>query len=80
MQEINVRLLEEVNDQDRELCERIQRGVKTSGYQPGPLSLEESSVFRFHERLRELIPVAGLREAPLPGTLAQENERLKSSR
>ncbi|MEH6551757.1 MAG: aromatic ring-hydroxylating dioxygenase subunit alpha [Pseudomonadales bacterium] len=77
MQEINSKLLHEVNDQDKMLVEGIQRGVNTSGYQPGPLALEESAVFGFHERIRELIPVARLPKAPLKGTLQQENERLK---
>ena len=50
MQQINLAILHEVNGQDKTLVERIQRGVRTSGYQPGPLGLAESSVFRFHER------------------------------
>jgi len=79
MQEINMALLEEVNDQDKVLVERIQRGVRTSGYQPGPLALEESSVYRFHEYIRDRIPVTRLREAPIRGTLHQENARMKPS-
>ena len=78
MQRINLALLEEVNGQDKILVERIQSGVRTSGYQPGPLALAESSVYRFHERVRELIPVTRLGEAPLQGTLQRENERLKA--
>ena len=78
MQEINLAILDEVNEQDKTLVARIQRGVRTSGYQPGPLALEESSVYRFHERIREFIPVTRLPEAPLQGTLHRENERLKA--
>ena len=70
-------LLHEVNEQDKTLVERIQRGVHTSGYRPGPLALEESSVYAFHERIRTLIPVTRLPEAPLRGTLHLENARLK---
>ena len=77
MQEINVALLDEVNEQDKTLVERIQRGVNTTGYQPGPLALAESAVYSFHQRIRELIPVARLPEAPLRGTLHQENVRMK---
>jgi phenylpropionate dioxygenase-like ring-hydroxylating dioxygenase large terminal subunit len=77
MQEINLILLHEVNEQDKTLVERIQRGVNTSGYRPGPLALEESSVYAFHERIRALIPVTRLPEAPLRGTLHQENVRMK---
>jgi hypothetical protein len=39
--------------------------------------IAESSVTRFHERMRKRIPVTQLSEAPLQGTLHQENERLK---
>jgi phenylpropionate dioxygenase-like ring-hydroxylating dioxygenase large terminal subunit len=77
LQAINLALLDEVNDQDKILVERIQRGVNTTGYQPGPLALEESSVYSFHERVRELIPVTRLSEAPLRGTLHQTNAGLK---
>ena len=77
MQAINLALLDEVNDQDKTLVERIQSGVNTSGYQPGPLALEESSVYSFHERVRELIPVTRLPQAPLRGTLHLENARMK---
>jgi phenylpropionate dioxygenase-like ring-hydroxylating dioxygenase large terminal subunit len=67
MQATNLALLDEVNGQDKVLVERIQRGVRSSGYEPGPLALVESSVYRFHEYLRE---------PPLRGTLHQENARL----
>lgn len=77
LQAINLALLDEVNDQDKMLVERIQCGVNTTGYQPGPLALEESSVYSFHERVRELIPVTRLAEAPLRGTLHQINAGLK---
>jgi hypothetical protein len=56
MQAINLELLDEANGQDKVLVERIQRGVRSSGYEPGPLALAESSVYRFHEYLRERIP------------------------
>ena len=79
MQQINLALLEEVNNQDKVIVERIQQGVRSAGYRPGPLALEEDAVYRFHEELREKIPVTRLSEAPLRGTLQQENERMKAS-
>ncbi|MBW2540716.1 MAG: aromatic ring-hydroxylating dioxygenase subunit alpha, partial [Deltaproteobacteria bacterium] len=79
MQQINLALLDEVNGQDKEIVERIQRGVRSSGYRPGPLALEESAVYRFHEQIREKIPVARLDEPPLRGTLQQKNEEMKTS-
>jgi phenylpropionate dioxygenase-like ring-hydroxylating dioxygenase large terminal subunit len=79
MQQINLAILEEVNGQDKVIVERIQQGVRSSGYRPGPLALEEDAVFRFHEDLREKIPVTRLSKAPLRGTLQQENQRMKTS-
>ena len=79
MQQINLALLDEVNDQDKEIVERIQRGVRSSGYRPGPLALEESAVYRFHEEIRERIPVTRLDEPPVRGTLQQKNEEMKAS-
>jgi len=78
MQEINLSLLDEINAQDKVLVERIQRGVLTTGYQPGPLALAESAVHRFHEHVRDVLPVTRLPEAPRAGTLRAENEALRT--
>jgi phenylpropionate dioxygenase-like ring-hydroxylating dioxygenase large terminal subunit len=45
-----------VNSEDKWLCERVQRGLKSSSYQPGPLSRLERSLSEFHDLLRERIP------------------------
>ncbi len=45
-----------VNDEDRRLCTRVQRGLASSSYEPGPLSGVERSMFEFHELLRARIP------------------------
>ncbi|MFP6638839.1 MAG: aromatic ring-hydroxylating dioxygenase subunit alpha [Myxococcota bacterium] len=73
---IELKLLDEVNAEDKVLCERIQRGVGTHGYQPGPLSLEESGIHDFHERVRTYLPVTGLAEAPPRGELEAYNRQL----
>ncbi len=78
MQAIEIALLDEVNAEDKILVERIQRGVQSSGYEPGPLALEESGIHDFHALVRERLPVTRLPEAPMRGSLAQENARLKS--
>jgi phenylpropionate dioxygenase-like ring-hydroxylating dioxygenase large terminal subunit len=78
MQAINLKLIDEVNEQDKTLVERIARGVRTSGYQPGPLALAEVAVHRFAEHVREVLPVTRLAEAPPRGTLQQRNQELKS--
>ena len=65
-----------VNDEDKTLCERVQQGLATHAYEPGPLSLQESAISSFHEMIRERIPVASLREQPSMGSVAAENLRL----
>jgi phenylpropionate dioxygenase-like ring-hydroxylating dioxygenase large terminal subunit len=53
-----------VNDEDRWLCERVQRGLGSSSYQPGPLSRLEGCMLEFHNLLRERIPEFRLPAAP----------------
>ena len=45
-----------VNAEDKWLCERVQRGLASSSYQPGPLSRLEGCMLEFHNLLRERIP------------------------
>ena len=45
-----------VNDEDRWLCTRVQRGLASSSYQPGPLSELERWMLEFHNLLRARIP------------------------
>jgi choline monooxygenase len=40
------------NDEDEALVARVQQGLATPGYQPGPLSHRETGVAWFHERVR----------------------------
>lgn len=76
LRELNLLINDPVNDEDKTLCERVQKGLQTTGYRPGPLSSEESSVFFFHQAVRELVPVTTLDEAPEVGKVSAENERL----
>ena len=73
---IDLKILDEVNAEDKFLCERIQRGVGTHGYEPGPLSLEESGIRDFHDRVRTYLPVTSLAEAPPRGELEAYNRQL----
>lgn len=41
------------NDEDAELVARVQRGLSTPGYRPGPLSHRETAVAWFHQRVRQ---------------------------
>jgi choline monooxygenase len=60
---LNHRLNDEVLDEDIDLVSRVQTGVRTRGYQPGPLSARESAVGWFAEHIRadlgEGDPVSG---------------------
>jgi phenylpropionate dioxygenase-like ring-hydroxylating dioxygenase large terminal subunit len=76
LRELNFRINDPVNEEDRVLCERVHTGLGTTGYSPGPLSSEESSICLFHDKVRELVPVSALRDQPLHGQVAAENTRL----
>ncbi len=77
LRQLNLEINNAVNAEDKMLCERVQRGIATTGYRPGPLSSRESAVFRFHELVRALVPVASLECAPERGQVAVENRRLR---
>ncbi|MGO8858306.1 MAG: aromatic ring-hydroxylating oxygenase subunit alpha [Steroidobacteraceae bacterium] len=53
-----------VNNEDKWLCERVQRGLASSSYRPGPLSQLEGCMLEFHDLLRERIPEFRLPAAP----------------
>lgn len=76
LRRLNLKINQPVNEEDRQLCERVQLGLKTTDYVPGPLSQIESSVSCFHHMIRTLLPVASLQQSPPPGQIAQENQRL----
>ena len=43
----------QVQDEDIEICEHVQRGLASGSYVPGRLNpLRENAVFHFHELLR----------------------------
>ncbi len=52
VQRINNRLNTEVLDEDIDLVARVQSGVATTGYEPGPLSAREAAVGWFADRIR----------------------------
>lgn len=61
---LNRRINRNAAAEDKWLCERVQRGLSTHGYQPGPLSELESAIKDFHDRIRAVIPEADLAECP----------------
>ncbi|MDP9066405.1 MAG: aromatic ring-hydroxylating dioxygenase subunit alpha [Pseudomonadota bacterium] len=54
-----------VNAEDKWLCERVQRGLASSSYTPGPLSQLEGNMLEFHELLRARIPAFRLPRPPM---------------
>ena len=53
-----------VNAEDKWLCERVQRGLASASYRPGPLSTLENFLLEFHDLLRTRIPEFRLLHAP----------------
>jgi len=80
LRRLNILVNAPVNEEDKMLCARVQQGLQTHGYTPGPLSQMELDIFHFHEMIRELIPVAALKKAPLRGQVAARNFELLASR
>lgn len=58
------RINAQVNAEDRRLCGRVQRGLASSSYRPGPLSSIEGWMLEFHDLLRRRIPEFRLPAAP----------------
>jgi phenylpropionate dioxygenase-like ring-hydroxylating dioxygenase large terminal subunit len=61
---LNSRINRQVMREDKELSERVQAGLSTHGYRPGPLSTLEVAIKDFHDRIRAVIPEVELPEAP----------------
>jgi phenylpropionate dioxygenase-like ring-hydroxylating dioxygenase large terminal subunit len=58
------RINTQVNNEDKWLCGRVQRGLASGSYKPGPLSNIEGWMYEFHNLLRERIPEFRLPQAP----------------
>ena len=63
-QDLSERINASVNREDRWLCERVQRGLASTSYRPGPLSQLEFCMLEFHDLLRSRIPEFSLAAAP----------------
>jgi len=74
---LNRRIGRNIIKEDLEFCSWTDAGVRSSSYQGGVLSGQESGVWRFHERIRQLIPVAGQQDAPPTGRVAAVNEKVR---
>ena len=61
---LTARINRQVQREDEFLCKRVQQGLASSSYEPGPLSTLESCMLEFHDLLRERIPEIRLPSAP----------------
>jgi phenylpropionate dioxygenase-like ring-hydroxylating dioxygenase large terminal subunit len=61
---LNSRINRQVMREDRALSERVQAGLASHGYQPGPLSTLEVAIKDFHDRIRRAIPETELADVP----------------
>jgi phenylpropionate dioxygenase-like ring-hydroxylating dioxygenase large terminal subunit len=64
---LNWRINRRVSAEDKALIERVQTGMGSRSYSPGPLGRNEVSLRSFAHRMRELIPESRLEHAPAPG-------------
>jgi phenylpropionate dioxygenase-like ring-hydroxylating dioxygenase large terminal subunit len=79
LRRLNMEINDSVNGEDKTLCERVQKGLQTSGYAPGPLSQLEVGIHFFHQMIRKLLPVATLDESPGRGHVATRNDEMRRS-
>jgi phenylpropionate dioxygenase-like ring-hydroxylating dioxygenase large terminal subunit len=61
---LGARINRQVQREDEFLCTRVQRGLGSRSYEPGPLSRLESCMLQFHDLLRSRIPEAREPHAP----------------
>jgi phenylpropionate dioxygenase-like ring-hydroxylating dioxygenase large terminal subunit len=73
---LNWRINRRVSAEDRALIERVQSGMHSRSYSPGPLGRNEVSLRSFARRMRELIPESRLERAPAAGWLQRHDMRL----
>ncbi len=64
---LNWRINRHVSLEDKSLIERVQTGMGSRSYTPGPLGRTEVSLRSFAHRLRELIPESRLERPPSAG-------------
>jgi phenylpropionate dioxygenase-like ring-hydroxylating dioxygenase large terminal subunit len=68
---LNLRINRRVSLEDKALIERVQTGMGSRSYSPGPLGRNEVALRSFARRMRGLIPESRLEQAPAPGWLGR---------
>jgi len=61
---LSARINRQVQREDEFLCRRVQQGLASDSYEPGPLSKLENCMLEFHDMLRARIPELRLPGAP----------------
>lgn len=64
---LNGRINRLVNAEDHVLIARVQAGMESGAYRPGPLSTNEPALRAFAARIRDLIPESRRESSPPPG-------------
>ena len=72
---LNWRINRRVNAEDTELITRVQLGMQSPAYRPGPLGTSEVCLRSFAKKLRKLIPEARLESPPSFGWSRLANAR-----
>jgi phenylpropionate dioxygenase-like ring-hydroxylating dioxygenase large terminal subunit len=73
---LNWRINRRVSAEDKGLIERVQSGMASRSFTPGPLGRNEVSLRSFARRMRELIPESRLERAPAPGWPQRHDSRI----
>lgn len=74
---LNWRINRRVSIEDKSLIERVQTGMESRSYTPGPLGRTEVSLRSFAHRIRTLIPESRLDHAPSSGWHVRNDMRKK---
>ncbi len=64
---LNWRINRQVNTEDTVLITRVQKGMESATYRPGPLGMSEVCLRSFASKLRRLVPQARLEKPPPAG-------------
>jgi phenylpropionate dioxygenase-like ring-hydroxylating dioxygenase large terminal subunit len=76
---LNRRIGRTTGDEDVRLIKWSWEGMRSSAFEDFILSDLENGVRAYHDRLREVMPVFNLNEAPPAGTIAERNFELTST-
>lgn len=76
---LNRRINSQVQREDEGLVASVQEGLASRSYVSGILSEKEICLRQFHDLVRAALPVAGLKQAPAPGRMAQTNAALAAA-